>query len=212
MIQPLLSAPQDIDSFEGLIEELSLGSARGGAKRAAQPCSIEVVRPLTPEDLQAIQNAPALHSLPTIPQIRHQHHKLARLIASGSGNAEISAITGYSPTYISILRNAPDMQELVAYYAEQAEAHNIDALARLTALGLSSVEQLQERLNAEPEKFTVGQLTDLIEVGLLKPASIGAFAAAGARGGAAGIQINLNFKAPESGGSGPVIDIEASPK
>ena len=98
-----------------------------------------------------------------------------------------------------MLRNAPDMKELVDYYAGQAEERTVDALARLRGLGLSSVEELQQRLAEAPEKFTNGQLMDLIEVGLIKPMAATAMSRNGAGSGfsAAGIQINLNFKAPE---------------
>lgn len=201
----------DLETFDSLVEELQLGSARGGKRRAEAPVSVTAVRPLAEADLPALQAPAPVGSSPSIPEIRHQHHQIAGLIARGVPNAEISAITGYSPSFISVLRNAPDMKELVSYYAEMAEERTIDGLARLRALGLASVEELQSRLNSEPEKFTLGQLTDLVEVGLLKPEAIRA-ASKGAKGGGggAGVQINLNFKAPESGGSaGPQI-IEAT--
>jgi hypothetical protein len=206
---PLLEGPlQELGSMEELIEELSLGSARGGAKRPAAPLKVEVVRALTPDDLAAIAAAPPVGALPSIPEIRHQHHQLAGLLARGISNSEISLITGYSPSYISILRNAPDMQELIAYYSEQAEERTVDGLARLRQLGISGVEELQRRVNEEPEKFSVGQLTELVELGLLKPLAAAAGLASARSGGASGgIQINLNFKEPAASASGSTIDV-----
>jgi hypothetical protein len=195
--------------MDELIEELSLGSARGGSRRAKQQVAVTSVRPLTQDDVLQLMEPPVVESLPSIPQIKHQHHQIAALIAKGSRNQEISAITGFSPSYISMLKSSPDMKELVAYYAEQAEQRTVDALARLRAIGIASAEELQHRLNESPEKFSTNQLMDLIEVGLIKP--MAAAAVSGSFHGASSqrLEINLNFKAPEKSladDSGPLIE------
>jgi hypothetical protein len=194
-----------------LIEELSLGSARG--RRSGAPVSVEVVRSLQPEDLELLASPPAVGTGPSIPQIRHQHHQLAGLIAKGLPGTEISLITGFSPSYISMLKNSPDMKELVDYYQQQAEERTVDALARLRNLGVTSVEELQNRLNEAPEKFTAGQLMDMVEIGLIKPMDSAASRQAGSANGS-GIQINLNFKAPEGAvlAQGPGHILEAVAK
>lgn len=201
----------NIGSMDELIEELSLGSARGRRQGSGVPVSVEVIRALQPEDLEALTQPPVVGTGPSIPQIRHQHHQLAGLIAKGLPNTEISLITGFSPSYISMLKNAPDMRELVDYYQKQAEERTVDALARLRALGIAGVEELQLRLNDSPEKFTAGQLMDLVEIGLIKPLEAAGMSAAKNGQGSSGIQINLNFKAPEAGqlGSGPGQILEA---
>lgn len=200
----------NIGSMDELIEELSLGSARGRRQGSGVSVSVEVIRALQPEDLEALTQPPVVGTGPSIPQIRHQHHQLAGLIAKGLPNTEISLITGFSPSYISMLKNAPDMRELVDYYQKQAEERTVDALARLRALGIAGVEELQLRLNDSPEKFTAGQLMDLVEIGLIKPMDSAANRQAQGSG-SSGIQINLNFKAPEVGqlGSGPGQILEA---
>lgn len=205
-----------IDEMNGLIEELSLGPARGGRRKAAEPVRVMAVRGLDPDDVELLANPPVVGSLPSIPQIRHQHHQLAGLMARGVDNAEISLITGFAPSYISMLRNAPDMKELIEYYSSQAEERTVDALARLRGIGIASVEELQHRLNEAPEKFSNAQLMDLIEVGLIKPASIVAFSKSGGpggKGGGPGIQINLNFKTPAGAAEveGSVL-LEQAPK
>lgn len=207
-----MSRATQLEDMDGLIEELTLGSARGGKRQAKAPVTVDIIRELTPGDLPALQAPPPVGSVPSIPEIRHQHHQLAGLLARGVPNAEISLILGFSPSYISTLRNAPDMQELIAYYAARAEERTIDALARLRNLGLTGVEELQQRIDADPKSFTTGQLMDLVEVGLLKPAQIGAIAASGKSAAGGGVQINLNFKAPEGGGSGgsPVIEAQVA--
>lgn len=198
--------------LEELVEELSLGSARGGKRRAAAEVLITPVRSLTAEDIPLLANPPVIGSLPSIPQMRNQHHQLAGLLAKGISNAEISLITGFSPSYISTLKSSPDMKELVDYYAKQAEERTVDALARLKNLGVASVEELQNRLNEDPSKFTAGQLMDLAEMGLIKPLAAAGLAAA-ARGTGGALQINLNFTAPKvaelASGPGDIIELEA---
>lgn len=201
-----------MSDFEGLIEELSLGSARGGRKPAVA-VMVEPIRSLTEEDLPVLQNPPTVGSQLTIPEIKAQHHRLAGLLAKGISNSEISLITGFSPSYISTLKSAPDMVELVEYYRQQVEERTVDAMARLKMLGVSSLEELQGRLNDAPEKFTSNQLMDMIEMGLIKPLDAAVAAAGKAATQQTPIQINLNFKSPEkSPGDGPGQLIEASPK
>lgn len=200
----------ELESMTGLIEELQLGSARGGRRQPASgPVSVTTVRALGPDDIELLENPPPVGSVPSIPEIRHQHHQIAGLLARGIPNTEISLITGYSQSFISTLRNAPDMKELVGYYAGMAEERTVDALARLRQLGITAVEELQTRVNEAPEKFTSGMLMELTELGLLKPlaAAANAKSGMGAGGGTGGVQINLNFKAPDAGaGNGPLIE------
>lgn len=205
----------ELDTMSELIEELQLGSARGGRRKPQAPVSISAVRQLGSDDLELLANPPPVGSVPTIPEIRHQHHQIAGLLAKGISNSEISLITGYSHSFISTLRNAPDMKELVGYYAGMAEERTVDALARLRQLGITATEELQRRVNEEPEKFSPGMLTELVELGLLKPlaAVSGAKAAMAGAATSGGIQINLNFKAPEGsvlakGATGPLIELK----
>lgn len=188
--------PMNLETLEEFVEELELPSARGGRRKAADgPITISTVRQLTEADVPTLLEPLPATSLPSIPQIRHQHHQIAGLIAKGVKNAEISLITGFSASYISVLRNAPDMKELIEYYHSQEKERTIDALARLRNLGIASIEELQHRLNEAPDKFTVGQLTMLVELGIIKP--VVAAAGAKAERGAAPFEININFKAPE---------------
>jgi hypothetical protein len=192
----------ELETVDGLVEELRLGSARGG-KRIAEKVDVAQVRGLEDKDMELILNPPVVGGLPSIPQIKHQHHQIASLIAQGIEGVEISAITGYSPSYISILKNAPDMKQLVDYYQKMADEKlkekSVDAIARLRSLGIASVEELQNRLNDAPEKFTVAQLTELIGVGILSTTSAPGKGLQ-VPGMPGGLQINLKFEsAPERG-------------
>lgn len=188
-----MSELPELETMEALVQELQLGSARGGRK-LGPPVAVESIRSLVEEDLEELANPSSVGAVASIPQIRHQHHQIAGYLARGLPNHEISAITGFNPSYISILKNAPDMKQLIEYYQQQAEERTVDALARLRSLGIASVEELQNRMNEAPEKFTVAQLTELISVGILQTSP------AGGRGpqmpGGGGVQISLHFQSP----------------
>lgn len=201
----------ELETVDGLVAELRLGSARGGKRIPAEKVEIAQVRALTDEDIPALRAPPPVSSLPSIPQIKHQHHQIAGLLAQGLPGEEISLITGYSPSYISILKNAPDMQQLVSYYQKMADEKlrekTVDGIARLRALGIASVEELQNRMNESPEKFTVAQLTELVQVGILQTTAIPGKGMQ-VPGISGGLQINLKFEsASERAEGGILLDV-----
>lgn len=120
---------------------------------------IEILRELGEADMA--MPSPEVQP-PAIAKIRHQHHLLARLLAEGKRPIEASAISGYSPSRISILQNDPAFQELVEYYKAQVEQAFVGAQERLAALGISTLEELQERLEEAPERFKNKDLLDLM--------------------------------------------------
>lgn len=152
-----------------LLEELVLGTAAGGRRKAA-PLEVARVRELTSEDVPLLQNPPPA-ALPVRPllAIRHSHHQLARLIASGKADQEISLITGYSPSYISSLKGGQDFKDLIAYYGAQKELIFVEAMERMKIVGLNTLDELQKRFEEAPEQFTNTQLMELIDLTLIKP-------------------------------------------
>lgn len=184
-----------------LLEELVLGTAAGGRRKAA-PLAVARVRALEASDLELLQNPPNA-ALPARPLqvIRHSHHQLARLIASGKGDQEISLITGYSPSYISSLKGGQDFAELISYYGAQKELIFVETMERMKIFGLTCLDELQKRFEEAPDSFTHNQVAELIDLMLIKPtkAQAPAFGSPGAGGP---VTVNVQFvsgaqKAPE---------------
>ena len=141
-----------------------LGSARG---RKAAPQGARVVRELVPSDMDLLLAPPPKGSqAPLLTRIRTRHHHLARLLAEGESPGTCAIITGYSNSRISILQQDPAFQDLVAYYAAQAAEKFLDVHAKLAGLGTDVVEELHERLDTEPERFSVKDLLALGEFAL----------------------------------------------
>jgi hypothetical protein len=195
--------------------ELSIGSGKGG-KRGKKAVLWEVIRPLSmPDDLPLLsQSLPAPRA--TITQIRHSHHQLAQMLATGTKHSECSLITGYSPTYISILKTDPTFQELIEHYSSQREMLFVDVIERMRSLGLSTLDELQSRMEDDASQFTNRELHEQAELLLVKPmaATRGLLRPGEAAAqGAGGVQVNVNFvkAADQPQPSAPTITIDMEP-
>jgi hypothetical protein len=154
-------------ALEALIDEvLAPPPARG---RKARPLEISFRRELNEGDVQALWDVPegGLEStVRPLVKLRYQHHYLARLLAEGRPNEECALCTGYDPARISVLKSDPAFSELITYYKTQVQEVYINVHERLAALGLNSVEELMDRLDVQPEKFTNRELMELGALGL----------------------------------------------
>lgn len=195
---------KDMISLDDL-QSLAIGSARG---KRAMPLSMEFERELGPSDLPLILEPPPQGAFtPPLARIRNSHHMLARLLAEGKSGQEASLVTGYAPSRISILQNDPAFSELVTYYKGQVEAKYLDVHERLASLGLSSLDELQARLEEDPNSFKNRELMELAEFALDRSVTKDA-RKAGANAGAGAPIVQVTFvgsaSSPPEGGSGGV--------
>jgi len=144
-----------------------LDEATEGATRLRGPLRIEVVRALTAEDIESGFLTPA--PPPTLQSIKSSHHSLAKLLAAGRTAIEASRITGYSPQYISRLRNDPAFAELLLHYSEVEELASSDFLGTMREVGLDMLNELRERIEKDPGALSVGQLHEGIKLLLVEP-------------------------------------------
>lgn len=149
--------------FEGL------PPAKGG--RVQRRVKWQVVRTLRlPDDLPLLfEKRPTRRR--NLKQVRHSHHQLARLLATGVPHEEASLITGYSPTYISVIKDDPTFVGLIDYYDTQREQIFVDVIERMRTLGLSTLDELQHRLDEEPDEWSRRELMEMAELMLVKPAA-----------------------------------------
>jgi hypothetical protein len=199
-----MSSRQVVEFPEDLLSEMVGRAPNGGSWPR-----VEVVRSLGADDLPLLTQK----GLPRQPlaKIRHSHHEAARLMALGHPDVEISLFTGYTPVHLHNLRNDPAFQELLAHYSGIEEQKFVDVLERMRQLGLNSIDELQERLDSDPESWSKRELLELAELTILKPLQRTAGAVGGGGPGAGGlaggaVQIAVNFvTAPESN-PGKVIE------
>ncbi len=163
-----------MDELDRAVEEIAttlvIGSGRGSRRARPThgvPLAIAKTRDLDDGDLANIlAPPPAGAQTPTVLELRHGHHTIARLLADGTKQVEISAITGYSQSRISILKGDPAFQELMAYYSTQKEAIYLDVHQRLGTLAITAVEELQQRLDEGPGKMTNREVKEIAEMAL----------------------------------------------
>lgn len=142
--------------------ELDLGlSPSPRAGRQAAQVTVEYERELTPVDLAQPTVRP--QKAPSIKSLRDGHHALARVLATGSSDAEASLVTGYSGSRISILKADPQFQELLEFYRSQSTEVVADLRARMASMGLDALAELRERLEENPDDFSSALLKDIVK-------------------------------------------------
>lgn len=136
--------------------------ALGRQSAAAKPWTIVAARPITREDMVLLLGGHAPSDpKAALARISAPHHMLAKLIADGKPDAEVSAITGYGLSRIKTLRLDPAFSELVSHYEAEAVRANADVQAQILNIGLTASQLLQEQLETEPESFTRKELLEL---------------------------------------------------
>ncbi len=179
-----------------------IGSARG--RRPRVPDYV-YLRDLNGADLELLKNPPRLGiETPHVARMTNRHHALARLLAEGKKWWECSAITGHSQTRISLLQDDPSFQELIEFYRAQLTTVYLNVHERLAALGISCMEELQERLETEPDTFSARELREIMDTAFNK--SVAPDKSTGKNGGgpAQGVNIQINFPTPPNAGA-PVL-------
>ncbi len=174
-----------------LLDEVRLPSSKG--RRKAQ-LGLEFVRELTEEDLPKLESSEGAGlSAPAVRRLRHSHHQLAQVLAKGVEETEASAITGYSRSYISILKHDPSFSELMASYERMRDEIFVRALERMNSLGLSSLDELQARLEEDPQGWSRRELMELAELCLVKPQRTPSGGAVGPGGSGGGVNVEIKF-------------------
>jgi hypothetical protein len=194
------------NSIQSELEPWEIPSARGNAKGRPGGATnspdlfIEIVRPLTSDDLPALLSPTSLGTTPIqLQRLRTSHHQLAQLLAQGRTEAEASLITGYSNSRISILKSDPTFAELLASYTAMRTEIFSDTLERMKVLGLSSLDELQERLESDPSKWTNRELMEMADMLLVRPRIAtpmgqgGVLNAGGPNASATGITLQVQF-------------------
>ena len=135
--------------------------------RKLSALELEILGPIEPQDLIAREEGGLPTSeAPTIAKLRGIHHEIAQLLAQGLSETEVSAITSYSLSRISILKKDPSFKDLVAFYQKQKTEQFADVQKRLATLSLDAIGEIQERLAEKPDSISTSQLIELSKVTL----------------------------------------------
>jgi hypothetical protein len=175
--------------------------------RGSPGLTIEIVRPLVEADRADLTQRVAAPGR-VISKMRFAHHGLAQMLARGMAVVDAAACSGYAPATVRMyLETDPAFQELVHHYGEERKEIFAHEVARLQSLGLTALDELQERLAEAPEKWSNRELMEFAELLLLKSRAVGGTQAG--RAAPASVSVSITF--PEEGKIAPragVIDVE----
>lgn len=127
------------------------------------PIMAEVLRPLTEADVALLATERGIQPS-SIKKLTDSHHALARCLAEGMKDVDAAAVTGYTPSRISVLRDSPLFAELIEHYRSNKDAATADLHERMATLGLDLVEELRCRLETEPEKIGTALVLESLKV------------------------------------------------
>jgi hypothetical protein len=213
-----VSTPLDEESGPGATSvstnPLTISISRGIGRNVSL-VDYMLVRELTADDVPrlAATSDSLRGGISQIKTLRQTHHLLAKAIASGKTMAEAAAISGYTQTTISVLKKDPAFIELVSLYEDDINKVYLDVHARMAALSISTLEELQDRFEKSPETFTKRELLDMFTAladRSIPTAKGGPAAQAPSSQGGTALQINF-IQAKPKGEPGQVIEATAEP-
>jgi hypothetical protein len=151
-------------SLDDMIDQALTALPRGRRAKSVAPTFL---RNIQEEDMAVILSGEQVaYNVRPMLRIRTQHHLAAQLLASGKTATEVGAITGYTPVRINQLQKDPAFQELLAHYKKQTDAVYLSVHERLANLGITVTEEIQQRLEEDPESFSNEDLRKLAETTL----------------------------------------------
>lgn len=145
------------------VAELDFESPRTRG-RAKRDFDCEYVRDLGPADIALLASERGIQAKP-VQRLRDRHHALARCLAQGMTDSEASAVTGYDPSRISILKGSPDFASLVAHYRKVEDSLLGEFVDRATTLTLTAMNELQDRLEEAPTEVSSPMLLEIVKTG-----------------------------------------------
>lgn len=173
LVWPTVSerASLSVDDVDALME---VGFPAGFAEKANKRLPVEQViyghGSLSADHMQALEAHIAsgeTSGLPfnqTIKALRHTHHRIAQLVASGMEMTRIAAITNRAPQALSHLMADPAFAELVAHYRGVVDEEFADFTSAAAGLSMDMLSALQDMLDTSPEKFGPGHIMDAIKL------------------------------------------------
>ncbi len=127
----------------------------------------EVIGELTRADFRAFDRKDAKTTkLSPLKRLSERHRNLARYIASGMEPSEVSAVSGYTNERINQLLKDQCFKNLVEFYSKERDIVFQSVQEQLAGMAKDAVEELQERLETDPESLSASVLIEMSKMGL----------------------------------------------
>ena len=118
--------------------------------RRSFPLEVEVLGEIGESDIALLAGSRSTQA-PMIKRLRDRHHSLAKALAEGMSDTEASAITGYDPSRISILKSDPTFKNLIADYRKIKDGCFADFQERAASVSLEYLNILADYAEETPE-------------------------------------------------------------
>lgn len=96
--------------------------------------------------------------------LRHTHHRLAQLLATGVDEGVAAKLCNYDVSRVGILKSDPAFAELLSYYSDRVTQEWADFVSSAANLSLDSLQEIQRRLDENPDEFSVASLMELTKM------------------------------------------------
>lgn len=146
-----------------LLDGIDTAELRG---RRQRQMSAVAVRPLQEADLALLKSGErAVAPQNTLKRLRDRHHAIARLVAAGKSNTEISLMTGMDPGRISVFKSDPSFKQLVDDYKKIDDGIAADLVERMALLSQTAIEEIQDRIENADEPLPIQSLLEIAKFG-----------------------------------------------
>lgn len=132
------------------------------AKPDVGPMIAEAIRELTQADIAILSSSNRETTGSPLKRISERHHALARLLATGTSQADACIITGYDPSRVSILCSDPSFKELLEFYTREVNAEYLGMHAQLAGLGADALSELRRRIEENPTDIGFNSLLEVV--------------------------------------------------
>lgn len=129
-----------------------------GPGRLPARIEVEFVRDITEADLELMATTPLGVAPPAIKRLTDRHHALARLLAAGTPESEAALILNYDISRVSILKNSPAFQELLALYRGEVNREFATVLDHMAGISRDALVILRDRLEENEDRFSNNEL------------------------------------------------------
>jgi hypothetical protein len=125
------------------------------------------VRELVEEDRALLAGREVAPPSP-LKTLRSRHHALAGYLATGLSDQAVAVLTGFPVGAISFLKSDPAFRDLVEFYTRDytnlVVDKQIEMNERMLGLGLDATTILTERIETDPDSFSVNELQSIVKL------------------------------------------------
>lgn len=129
-----------------------------GPGRLPAKLEVEYVRDLGEADFAIMAEIPVGSRPPAVKRLTDRHHALARLLAAGTPEGEAALILNYDISRVSILKNSPAFQELLALYRGEVKREFATVLDHMAGISRDALVILRDRMEDNEDRFSNNEL------------------------------------------------------